>query len=196
MTSDRRTRLDPSERRAQLVELGVHELAKHSLHELSMETIASRAGISKALLFHYFGSKRKYRLAVVTAVANDLLAHTEPDPKQPADVQLRQSIVDSVDYVSARRPLYLSLVRGAASGDAEMREIVERTRSALVARLLDGAGELGVAADDPLLPIAVRSWLALAEEAIISWSEDGPVSRDRLLDFVESSFYRTVAGRS
>lgn len=195
MTSDRRTRLDPSERRAQLVELGVHELAEHGLHDLSVETVAARAGISKALLFHYFGSKRRYRLAVVAAVADDLLARTEPDPEQPPDVQLRQSIVDSVEYVSARRQLYLSLVRGAASGDAEMREIVDRTRSALVARILDGATDLGLPSDDPLLPVAVRSWLALAEEAIIAWAPDGPVSLDRLLDFVESSFYRTVAGR-
>lgn len=196
MASDRRTRLGPAERRAQLVELGVRELAAHSLHELSVEAIASRAGISKALLFHYFGSKRRYLAAVVAAIADDLLARTEPDPGQPSDVQLRQSLVDSVDYVSARRQLYLSLVRGAASGDADLREIVERTRSALVARLLDGAVDLGLAHDDPLLPIAVRCWLAFAEEAIISWTPDGPVPRERLLDFVESSFYRTVAGRS
>lgn len=192
MTTPRRTRLDPDARRAQLVELGVRALSRGSLYDLSLDELAAEAGISRSLLFHYFGSKRRFQLAVVEAAAAGLLTHTEPDRAHPPSVQLRQSIEDSVGYVSARRDLYLSLVRGAASGDAAMREIFDRTRTALVDRIMDGITELGGTPGDPLLPVAVRAWLAFAEEAIISWSPDGEVDRDRLVSFVETAFYRAV----
>lgn len=195
MPTDRRTRLDPEQRRAQLVDLGVRALAERSLHDLSVEQIAARAGISKSLMFHYFGSRRRFQVAVVQAVAADLLSATEPDRDLSPGAQLRRSIEDSVDYIAARRDLYLSLVRGAASGDAAMREIFDRTRTALADRTLDGMSDLGADVDDPLLPIGVRGWLALTEEAIISWAPDGPVSRDRLVDFIESAFYRAVLSR-
>ncbi len=194
MSTARRTRLDPDARRAQLVEIGLSALSEHSLYDLSVEAVATQAGISKALLFHYFGSKRRFQLAVVEAAAADLLASTEPDPALPPGAQLRASIEDSVSYVSARRDLYLSLVRGAASGDATMRDIFDRTRAGLVERIMAGVTELGGTAGDPLLPIAVRAWLALTEEAIISWTPDGPVDRTRLVDFIEAAFYRAVLG--
>ncbi len=194
MSTARRTRLDPDARRAQLVEIGLSALSEHSLYDLSVEAVAAQAGISKALLFHYFGSKRRFQLAVVEAAAADLLASTEPDPTLAPGAQLRASIEDSVSYVSARRDLYLSLVRGAASGDASMREIFDRTRAGLVERIMAGVTELGGTADDPLLPIAVRAWLALTEEAIICWTPDGTVDRGRLVDFIESAFYRAVLG--
>jgi AcrR family transcriptional regulator len=192
VTTPRRTRLDPDARRAQLVELGVRALSRGSLYDVNLDELAAEAGISRSLLFHYFGSKRRFQLAVVEAAAAGLLTHTEPDRSQPPSVQLRQSIEDSVEYVSARRDLYLSLVRGAASGDGAMREIFDRTRGALVDRIMDGIAELGGTADDPLLAVAVRAWLAFTEEAIISWSPDGPVDRERLVTFVETAFYRAV----
>lgn len=192
MAAERRTRLGPDERRTQLVELGVAALSGSSLYDLSLEDVAARAGISKALLFHYFGSKRRFQLAVVRAAADDLIAATEPDRSLPPADQLRASIVDSVGYVSARRDVYLSLVRGAASGDDEMRVIFDRTRASLVARIADGVPELGGDPHDPLVLIAIRAWLAFTEEAIISWSPDGSVDRETLVDFVETAFYRTV----
>ena len=194
MTEQRRTRLDPDARRAQLVELGVQALATTSLYDINLDQLAATAGISRSLLFHYFGSKRRYQLAVVQAAAAGLLHGTEPDTELPPARQLRQSIEDSVDYVSSRREVYLSLVRGAASGDADMQRIFDSTRAALVDRIMAGIAELGGDADDPLLPIAVRSWLAFTEEAIISWTPGGPVPRARLTDFLESAFYRAVLG--
>lgn len=192
MTVPRRTRLDPDARRAQLVELGVRALSKVSLYDINLDEIAAEGGISRSLLFHYFGSKRRFQLAVVQAAAAGLLHGTDPDPALPSARQLRASIEDSVDYVSSRRDLYLSLVRGAASGDAAMQEIFDRTRGALVDRIMDGIAELGGDSDDPLLPIAVRSWLAFTEEAIISWTPGGPVPRERLTEFLERAFYRAV----
>ena len=51
------TRMPVDERRRQLLERGAELFATHSFGELSMVRIAREAGISKALLYHYFPSK-------------------------------------------------------------------------------------------------------------------------------------------
>jgi AcrR family transcriptional regulator len=52
-----RVRMSPDGRREQLLELGVRLLSTRSLDELSIETLAEEAGISRGLLYHYFGNE-------------------------------------------------------------------------------------------------------------------------------------------
>src|SRR5581483_404686 len=80
---EKRTRLDPAARRAQLIELGVQMLATRTLDELSVEDIATQAGISRGLLFHYFASKQEFHVEVARAAAAALIARTAPDPALP-----------------------------------------------------------------------------------------------------------------
>ena len=60
-------RLEVDERRAQLLEVGTELFSTHSFEELSMARIAREAGISKALLYHYFPSKQAYFEATLQA---------------------------------------------------------------------------------------------------------------------------------
>ena len=60
MRSTAYTRLDVDERRRRLLELGAELFSRHGYEELSMARIAREAGISKALLYHYFPSKQAY----------------------------------------------------------------------------------------------------------------------------------------
>ena len=53
-----------------------------------MAKIAREAGISKALLYHYFPSKEAYFVATLEEKANELQRRTEPDPELPPFEQL------------------------------------------------------------------------------------------------------------
>jgi AcrR family transcriptional regulator len=66
------TRLQVDERRRRLLELGSELFARHSFAELSMARVAREAGISKALLYHYFPSKRDYFLATLQEAAEEV----------------------------------------------------------------------------------------------------------------------------
>jgi AcrR family transcriptional regulator len=125
----KRVRLSPDARRAQLIELGVQMLATRTLEDLSVEDLADQAGISRGLLFHYFRSKQEFHLEVVRACARELIERTEPDPGLPPLEQLTTSLGAYVDYVTENRDVYVSLVRGAASGDADVREVSHETRT-------------------------------------------------------------------
>src|SRR5690242_18959951 len=115
--SSGRTRLRPETRREQLLELGVRLLSTRSLDELSIEMLAEEAGISRGQLYHYFGNKRDFHRAVCRRAADDLIRVTAPTQVGEPLERLAKSLDAYVDYVEANYFGYISMRRGAASGD-------------------------------------------------------------------------------
>lgn len=189
----KRRRMSPADRREQLIAIGLEMLARRTLDELSVEEIAAAGGISRGLLFHYFDSKTDFHRAVVAAAAAQLIEVTEPDPSLPPAEQLTTSVAAFVDHITANRAGYLSLVRGAASGDAEMREVFDRTRARLAQRVVDNAAALGLALDVST-QLAVRGWIAFVEEVSVVWlsGHRDDVSREDLLGLVGDAFLRLI----
>lgn len=182
----KRSRLSPEARRAQLIALGVEMLATRRLDELSVELIATTAGISRGLLFHYFSSKQDFHVEVARAAAADMIRRTEPDPSLPPVEALRGAITAFIDYVEENPDNYKSLVRGAASGDARMRAIFDDTRSTLARRIVGVIGELGLELS-PRAELAVQGWVAYVEECVIRWIDTRTIERGSLEDMLTKS---------
>src|SRR4051812_24841649 len=100
------TRLDVDERRRRLLELGTDLFARFSYDELSMARIAREAGISKALLYHYFPGKQAYFAAALEEKAAELSALTEPDPALLPIEQLTGSLAAFLGWVDENRQAY------------------------------------------------------------------------------------------
>lgn len=182
----KRTRLDPEQRRAQLIELGVELLATRRLDELSVELIAQTAGISRGLLFHYFASKHEFHVEVARAAAAEMLRRTEPDTAlSPVDA-LRGALTAFIDYVEENPDNYKSLVRGASSGDTELRAIFDETRSTMAQRVIDVVAAMGLTVS-PRATLAIHGWVAYVEECVVRWIDHGTVARDELLDMLTKS---------
>ncbi|MFF8373107.1 TetR/AcrR family transcriptional regulator [Streptomyces lydicus] len=192
MPGKRATRLTPDQRREQLIGIGLEMLADRSLDELSTDEVARRAGISRGLLFHYFDSKRDFYRAVVRAACDRFTTATEPDGALEPVAWMRAFIAGFVAYVLEHRQVYLALVRGAAGSHPAVTDIVGETRETLARRLRDGQRRLGVP-DVPRQELALRAWMAFAEEAVTTWplddAGDGAAgARDELCAFIEASF--------
>ncbi len=187
-----RVRMSPDSRREQLLTLGVRLFATRSLEDLSIETLAEEAGISRGLLYHYFGNKQEFHTAVVQRAADDLFAKTAPTGDGSALEQLAGSLARYVDYVSENYQGYVSLLRGAAGGHEGLREIYEASRAALTDRLFEGpvaeeAAALGLT-DTPVVRLLVRGWAAFTEEVVVEWVRDNRgVTRDELLATLSGS---------
>ena len=165
MAGERRTRLTPEDRSAQLVALGVASLVDRPLHSLSIEWLSAEAGVSRALLFHYFGSKQGLHREVVRVARDSMLHATEPAPDLEPLERLHDTLTRIVRFVREHRGTFYSLVRGVASGDLEVREVVEQARMEQADRVIAVFLELGMP-DTALLRVALRSWVAFAEEAL------------------------------
>ncbi|WP_394768100.1 TetR/AcrR family transcriptional regulator [Lacisediminihabitans sp.] len=184
MEADRRTRLTPEQRRAQLVSLGVAALVDRPLEALTIEYLSGQAGVSRGLLFYYFGSKHGLHREVVRTARDSMLHATEPSQDLPPLDRLRDTLTRIVQFVRDHRETFFSLVRGAASGNAEVREVVEQARASQAERVIAVFLELGVA-DSELLRIALRSWVAFAEEALVESALNTEMPSDEIVLFLE-----------
>ena len=179
MASQPRTRLALDERRAQLLAIGLELFSSRSYDEISIDDIAAAAGVSKGLLYHYFPTKRDFYVAGLRAAAAELSALTEPDLSLAPPERLRHSLSAYLDYVEHHAVGYRSLMRGGIGSDAEVRSILEATRSVTEARVLEG---MGVDEPSSAVRLALRGWLAFVEEASLEWLDRREPPRDALLD--------------
>lgn len=175
-------RLDLDVRRAQLLALGRDLFGQRPYDDIAIEEIAERAGISKGLLYHYFGSKRGFYVATLQQAASDLLAATLEDPSLPPPERAQRSLDTYLDFVSQNAPAFRALLRGGIGTDAEVAAVVDGVRSEFLRRF---AMNLGLAqAPRPVFDLAARSWIGLVEAASLEWIERGAVDRATLKTFL------------
>lgn len=202
-----RVRMTPDDRREQLLSLGVRLWSTRPVDELSIDTLAEEAGISRGLLYHYFDSLQDFHRAVVRHAADDLIRMTAPPTHGEPLERLAASLAAYVDYVSANFAGYTSLVRGAAGGNETLRAIYEEARAALTDRIFeappgeDGASpqvlELLAIEDSPATRLLVRGWAAMTEDVVLTWVRDpSGVSRDELLTLLAGALPGVLSGAS
>lgn len=85
-------RLDKEKKEA-ILSAGIGEFSKKSYRDASTDAITAKSGISKGLLFHYFGSKKEFYFYCLAKALERLTQKTEnkanaenkANPKNPAD---------------------------------------------------------------------------------------------------------------
>lgn len=179
--------MSPEARRDQLIALGREMLRDRPLEQVSIDAIADAAGVSRALLFHYFESKQDFHVAIARSQSEEMLECTAPESSlgDPLSI-LFASMSAFVDYVSANREAYTAIVRGSSSADPAMREVFDDTRSVMAARVLDHAPTFGIEVT-PATELAVHGWIAFVEETMIRWLADPVIDRDELLAVISAS---------
>lgn len=181
------TRLSREARRDQLLALGREQVTRTSFDDLSLEEVATEAGISRGLLFHYFPTRRDFVIAIARQARDELLTVTDTDESLDPLTRLRIGLAAYVDHIAAHPDAYTSLLRGAAGGDDEMQAIADGGRQQLAERIIRGIG-LDPVTVAPIVVVAIRGWFALVEEAAMSWLRDpDAIDRDDLLGLFERS---------
>src|SRR5919205_513068 len=117
------TRLQVDERRRRLLELGARLFATHCYGELSMARIAREAGISKALLYHYFPSKQDFFVATLQQGAEEIARRTEPDPDLPPFEALAGSLEGYLGWIEENEAAYRRLMEGVILDWLEHRDM-------------------------------------------------------------------------
>jgi AcrR family transcriptional regulator len=195
-----RVRMSPDGRREQLLELGVRLLSTRSLDEVSIEMVAEQAGISRGLLYHYFANLKDFQRAVVRKAADDLIEVTAPVQEGDPLERLALSLDAYVRYVEQNFEGYTSLVRGAAGGNEDLREIYEEARAALTDRIFeqpetDRVLDALFVEDTPAVRLMVRGWSAMAEDVVLSWvREPAGVAREDLLTMLAAALPGVLSG--
>jgi AcrR family transcriptional regulator len=171
------TRLDVDERRRRLLDLGAELFTKHAYDELSMARIAKEAGISKALLYHYFPSKEAYFVATLEDAAAELARRTQPDESLEPLEQLAGSLDAYLGWVEENTDSYTKLIQSVGAVP-EVRALLDRVRGETAQRIIDGVR--GAKPETPVLRTAVSGWLWFMDGAILDWVAHRDMPRDQL----------------
>ncbi|PZR51888.1 TetR/AcrR family transcriptional regulator [Xylanimonas oleitrophica] len=187
----RRTRLSPQERRQQLLAQGVEWLADRPLESISVEDLAAAAGVSPGLVFYYFGSRQGLHQEIVRTARDAMLHATEPRPELPPLERLDDVLERFVAFVQEHDATFYSIVRGASSGDPQVRSTVQHARDVLTGHTTEILDELGIERT-PLLDVAIRAWISLAEQALVDAATDEAVPTHELVGFLSRSALATI----
>src|SRR3954463_9578816 len=92
MSSSKYHRLDPGRRREQILDAANALIAERGYEEVSVEDIASAAGVTRGLVHHYFGGRKD----VYVALLQRLGALREEQLRPPVGPSARARVGDSV----------------------------------------------------------------------------------------------------
>jgi AcrR family transcriptional regulator len=157
-----------------------------------MDELARRAGVSRALLFHYFDSKQGMHRAVVTTARDSLLQATAPRAELPPRERIDDTLRRFASFVRDHRGTFLSLVRGTASGDPTVRALVDEARALNAEHLREAFAELG-APDTRAVRMALRAWVSFAEEVFVSLAAGDLVDDAELVAFLLRTLDAAIA---
>ena len=177
MTGSRR-RLSPDDRRNELLTLGAQVFGQRPYDEVRIDEIAEQAGVSRALMYHYFPDKRAFFAAVVRAESERLFeaTNTAPEPGQTLFDQLRAGVLAYLRYDEEHPHGAWAAYVGMGRFDPVLRDIEDIDHDRQANRIL---GRIGAAIGDEMdakverdLRITVYGWLAFTFE----------MCRQRLMD--------------
>ncbi|MFE6971277.1 TetR/AcrR family transcriptional regulator [Isoptericola sp. NPDC057653] len=174
-----RTRREPSDRRRELLAVATAAAAEDGLDSLTPASVGARAGASKALVFHYFGSTAGLRRAVALEAVSDLeQTLLAPDDRPLAD-RPAHAMALFLGSVTAHRRVWEDIWRGALAGDEVTEAALQDVRSALVGRMTTTAGVIGFTPSGRLQLLA-RGWVALVENVTAAWLGGSGITREEL----------------
>src|SRR4051812_7691774 len=107
-TTPKFSRLDPRQRREQILDAANALFAERAYDEVSVEDIASAVGVNRGLVHHYFGGRKD----VYVALLERLGAVREEQLPLPVGRSARARVADTVsrwlDWTEANRAIYLA----------------------------------------------------------------------------------------
>ncbi|MBQ1087919.1 TetR/AcrR family transcriptional regulator [Streptomyces sp. B93] len=178
MTTGVRRRLAVEERRQQLIGVALELFSRRSPDEVSIDEIASAAGISRPLVYHYFPGKLSLYEAALQRASDDLASRFREPHEGPLGARLLRVMRRYFDFVDDHGPGFSALMRGGpAVGSSTTNALIDSVRQAAYEQIL---AHLGVEEPPARLELVIRSWISLAESTALIWLDGRRIPRAEL----------------
>jgi AcrR family transcriptional regulator len=168
-------RLEPDERRAQILTVARRMFTELPYAEVSTTAIAREAGVQRGLIHYYFGAKRDLFLTVVRELVSQM-AYEVPqvDLNLPLDTLLDLFVQVFLDAAEANSAIWFAAIDAEGFGqDPELLRIVTRVRDRTVENMLT---VLRIEPTDTVRAV-LRVYSGLAEAATRQWLQAKTLSR-------------------
>jgi AcrR family transcriptional regulator len=183
-------RMPPDQRRAQLERVALEVAAERGPANLSLDEVAERAGVTRNLLYHYFPrGKQDLVVAATHQSGRDLSEGWVTDPDIPHSQRLALNFARIIEHAEQPSPAWVAMRHSRISADPEVQQHADDYRN----MVLDGMAlnNFGTTDPPPLAKLALRAFLAYAEEALDSWRESD-LPREQVLALLAQTLTATA----
>ena len=199
-----RRRLSPEDRRAELLALGAEVFGKRPYDAVRIDEIAERAGVSRALMYHYFPDKRAFFAAVVKDEADRLYAATNNPPQVGMTMfeEIRTGVLAYMAYHQQNPEAAWAAYVGLGRSDPVLLGIDEEAKNRQMEHIISRIAEVvsGMADNRALKPdverdlrVILSGWLAFTFEVCRQRIIDPTTDADRLADACAHALLDAIA---
>lgn len=188
MSSGPRRRLDPAQRRAEILAAARRCFGEGSYSSVSTSDIAAAAGVARPLINHYFGGKRELYLEVVRQMTIVPAPVVDALPDGPPRLRLEIGIDRWIDVVERNRDAWLTVID--AAHDPEVERIMREADEIAADRVL-AAAQLP-ANGHPQLRAMIRAYGGMLRAASREWLVRGTLERAELRAFLVESLVQLL----
>jgi AcrR family transcriptional regulator len=182
-------RLSTAARRARLLSVGRAVFSATPYDRVSIDDLASAAGVSKGLLYHYFPDKRSFYVEVLRIVALDVLQVSEMGGGASAAEGVSEAVDGFLSYVQENQAFYKALVRGSSEGEDGLEAVVEEVRWTTVERVI---ARVGLQAT-PRLESLLYGWVGLIEFTVMNWLVRKDMDQATLKELILGALFQILA---
>ena len=177
-------------RREQLLDTAAAMFAEKPYDDVMVRDIAAAAGVSRALLHHYFPSKRYLYVAIFQRASDRFLARVGCDQQLPLAEQLATALDAHIQSLVDHPFEAVTINRITSSDDPAIQAIVAEELNVVGHRLVDQL----VAQGHPRSAgeILVEGWLAFVRAACVKWIDSQNISREDLTEMCLRAFDCTL----
>ena len=197
MNPPRYSRLAPGQRREQILDAANALFAQRAYDEVSIEEIASAAGVTRGLVHHYFGGRKEVYIALLERLGAQREDQLRPPMGRSARARVGDTVSRWLDWTQTNRTIYLATMgRGEDIADPDIRRVVADLVQRAVALL--AAFHADIAEDSPRLRHALECWTALNRAATRRWLQ-GEATREATHELLTSTLehiLRTFGARA
>ena len=148
------SRLDPGPRREQILDAVIALFSERGYDEVSVEDIASSAGVTRGLVHHYFGGRKEVYIALLERLGTMREEQLPPPVGRSARARVADDVSRWLEWTEDNRTIWLgTLGRGEDIADPDIRRVVTdllgRAVALVAARHADLARRLAPAALRP-----------------------------------------------
>ncbi len=187
-TRPRRRRLEPAERRAEILAAARHLFGAGSYASVSTSDIAEAAGVARPLINHYFGGKRELYLEVVRQLMIVPAPVTEALPDTTMEQRVAIGVERWIEVVDRNRDAWLTVIGPEAAGrDPEIERIMLEADETAADRVLEAALMTGVTEGREELRAMIRAFGGMLRAASREWLIRGTLDRTALRTFLTDS---------
>lgn len=187
-------RLEPDDRREQILACAQRMFAQRGVDAVSSAEIARAAGVSRALVNHYFGGKRELYLEVVHRMMD---VPPVPVPEYVVGASVEDRVADSVEgwleLLQRNAETWLAATGLAATvGDADLESIIDQSRERAVDRIIEVCGLGPLVRQHAEVRAVLRGFSGMAEATTREWLQSGRLTRKQVHVLLEGALLMII----